>query len=113
MAKAFASIPASKKLLAPLRDRRDDIPDLANYFLSRSCAEMSVAPKRLTDDALALLRSYPWPGNVRELENSLKRAVILSNDPLLTARDFGGLLPVGEIVQTGTQETSLEALVDI
>ncbi len=99
--------------LAPLRDRRDDIPDLANYFLSRSCAEMSVAPKRLTDDALALLRSYPWPGNVRELENSLKRAVILSNDPLLTARDFGGLLPVGEIVQTGTQETSLEALVDI
>ena len=100
-------------MLAPLRDRRDDIPDLANYFLSRSCAEMSVAPKRLTEDALALLRSYSWPGNVRELENSMKRAVILSNDPLLTARDFGGLLPVGEIVQTGTQETSLEALVDL
>lgn len=99
--------------LAPLRERRDDIPDLAVYFLSRSCAEMSVPPKRLTDDALALLKTYTWPGNVRELENSIKRAVILSNDPLLTAQDFGGLLSSSELQQTGTQETSLEELVDI
>jgi two-component system nitrogen regulation response regulator GlnG len=99
--------------LAPLRERRDDIPDLANYFLSRSCAEMTVSPKRLTDDALSLLKAYSWPGNVRELENALKRAVILSNDPLLTIEDFGGLLPTREITQTGSQETSLEALVDL
>ena len=99
--------------LAPLRERRDDIPDLANYFLSRSCAEMSVAPKRLTDEAVALLRSFSWPGNVRELENALKRAVILSNDPSLTPLDFGGLLQPQEIPQAGTQETSLEALVDL
>ncbi len=99
--------------LAPLRERRDDIPDLAAYFLSRSCAEMSASPKRLTDDALAHLSSYSWPGNVRELENAIKRAVILSNDPLLTERDFGGLLPSNPLPQAGTQETSLEALVDI
>jgi two-component system nitrogen regulation response regulator GlnG len=74
---------------------------------------MSVSPKRLTDDALALLKSYSWPGNVRELENSIKRAVILSNDPLLTALDFGGLLPAKELTQPGTQETSLEELVDL
>jgi len=100
-------------ILAPLRERRDDIPDLANYFLSRSCTEMSVSPKRLTDDALALLKAYSWPGNVRELENAIKRAVILSNDPLLTAHDFGGLLPAREVPQAGTQETSLEELVDL
>ncbi len=99
--------------LAPLRERRDDIPDLADYFLSRSCTEMSVSPKRLSDDALALLKSYSWPGNVRELENAIKRAVILSNDPLLTALDFGGLLPVREVSQAGTQETSLEELIGL
>ena len=100
-------------MLAPLRDRRDDIPDLANYFLARSCTEMSVAPKRLTEDALALLKTYSWPGNVRELENAMKRAVILSNDPLLTAHDFNGLLPTKELQQPGTQEMSLEELVDL
>ena len=99
--------------LAPLRERRDDIPALAIYFLSRSCTEMSVTPKRLTDDALALLKSYSWPGNVRELENAIKRAVILSNDPLLTAMDFGGLLTHEEVTQTGSSETSLEQLVDL
>jgi two-component system nitrogen regulation response regulator GlnG len=99
--------------LAPLRERRDDIIDLANYFLTRSCTEMSVLPKRLADDAQALLKSYSWPGNVRELENAIKRAVILSNDPQLTARDFGGLLPAKERMQSGSQETSLEELVDL
>ncbi len=100
-------------MLAPLRERRDDIPDLAQYFLARSCAEMSVSPKRLTDDALALLTSHSWPGNVRELENTIKRAVILSNDPLLTAHDFEGLTPVSPQAQKGTQDDSLESLVDL
>ncbi len=99
--------------LAPLRERRDDIADLANYFLSRSCTEMSVPHKRLTDDAQALLKSYSWPGNVRELENAMKRAVILSNDPQLTAHDFAGLLPANERIQSGSQEASLEELVDM
>lgn len=105
--------------LAPLRERRDDIPELAQYFLARSCAEMSVSPKRLTDEALALLSAHSWPGNVRELENSIKRAVILSNDPLLTVHDFEGLTQaqaVGQTEsgsQTAPQETSLEALVDM
>jgi two-component system nitrogen regulation response regulator GlnG len=99
--------------LVPLRERRDDIPDLASYFLSRSCTEMSVTPKRLADDALSLLKAYSWPGNVRELENSVKRAVILSNDPLLTSLDFGGLIPARELPQVGTHESSLEDLVDL
>ncbi len=99
--------------LVPLRERRDDIADLAQYFLTRSCTEMSVSPKRLTDDALALLSSHDWPGNVRELENTIKRAVILSNDPLLTSLDFEGLTPVTLQPQKGSQEDSLESLVDM
>ncbi len=99
--------------LVPLRERRDDIPDLAQYFLTRSCAEMSVSPKRLTDEAISLLSAYSWPGNVRELENTMKRAVILSNDPLLTALDFEGLTPMTVQVQKGSGEESLEALVDM
>ena len=104
-------------MLAPLRERRDDIPDLAQYFLTRSCTEMSVSPKRLTEEALALLSAYSWPGNVRELENTIKRAVILSNDPLLTVHDFEGLTQsvsqTETSLQTAPQETSLEALVDM
>ncbi|MDO9309245.1 MAG: sigma-54 dependent transcriptional regulator [Deltaproteobacteria bacterium] len=99
--------------LVPLRERRDDIPDLAQYFLERSCAEMSVHSKRLTDDAVTLLSAYSWPGNVRELENTIKRAVILSNDPLLTPHDFEGLTPAPDLPQKGSQEESLESLVDM
>ncbi len=104
-------------MLAPLRERREDIPDLAQYFLTRSCTEMSVAPKRLSDEALVLLSAHSWPGNVRELENTIKRAVILSNDPLLTAHDFEGLSQAVVTSEAGLQpaapETSLETLVDM
>jgi two-component system nitrogen regulation response regulator GlnG len=99
--------------LVPLRDRRDDIIDLAQYFLARTCTEMSVPAKRLGDEAVALLTAHPWPGNVRELENAIKRAVILSNDPVLTSLDFGGLAPASVQSQSVSQEASLEALVDM
>jgi two-component system nitrogen regulation response regulator GlnG len=99
--------------LVPLRDRRDDIIDLAQYFLARTCTEMSVPAKRLSDEAVALLTAHPWPGNVRELENAIKRAVILSNDPVLTSLDFGGLTPASVQSQSVSQEASLEALVDM
>jgi two-component system nitrogen regulation response regulator GlnG len=99
--------------LAPLRERRDDIPDLAGYFLARTCAEMSVPLKQMNDEALMILTAHSWPGNVRELENAIKRAVILSNDPMLTALDFGGLAQTAVQPQPVSQEASLEALVDM
>jgi DNA-binding NtrC family response regulator len=61
----------------PLRDRRDDIPLLAEHFLARSAAP-GEPPPELAPEALDALRAYPWPGNVRELENALERAVILA-----------------------------------
>ena len=98
--------------LAPLRERRSDIPDLAGYFLDRICSELAIPSKQLSPDALAILNAHSWPGNVRELENTIKRAVILSNDPLLTAADFQGVQPAVGDATLPPQETSLEALVD-
>ena len=98
--------------LVPLRERRDDIPDLAQYFLARTCAEMAVPAKRMGDEALRVLTAHSWPGNVRELENAIKRAVILSNDPLLTPLDFAGLAPAAAQQQSASQEASLESLVE-
>ena len=69
--------------LPPLRERRDDIPLLAESFLKSAAAERGTAPKTLSDDALKLLGEYAWPGNVRELENALERAVILCEGPVI------------------------------
>jgi two-component system response regulator HydG len=63
--------------LPPLRQRTDDIPLLAEYFLQRTAQQRGEAPKQLTAQALEALVEYAWPGNVRELENALERAAIL------------------------------------
>jgi two-component system nitrogen regulation response regulator GlnG len=99
--------------LVPLRERREDITLLVQYFLNRVCAEMDVPLKQCTDESLALLSGYSWPGNVRELENAIKRAVILSSDPLLTTADFSGLESAPGMEKSGSQDASLEELVDI
>ena len=64
--------------LPPLRDRKEDVPLLAESFLERSAVQRSETVKRLSDEAAEVLLNYSWPGNVRELENALERAVILS-----------------------------------
>jgi two-component system response regulator HydG len=64
--------------LPPLRQRRDDIPVLAEYFLQRDAATRGAPPKRFQPEALEALQEYQWPGNVRELENAIERAVILT-----------------------------------
>ncbi|TAN22090.1 MAG: sigma-54-dependent Fis family transcriptional regulator [Acidobacteria bacterium] len=66
-----------------LRDRRQDIPLLAEHFLVRYAAENGMAPRQLTPEALRDLLDYSWPGHVRELENVIERAVVLSNAPLI------------------------------
>ena len=98
--------------LVPLRERREDIPLLVQYFLNRVSAEMDISPKQCNDEAMAILSGYSWPGNVRELENAIKRAVILSSDPILTGADFSALESAPGIEQIGNQEASLEAIVE-
>jgi len=66
--------------LPPLRDRREDIPLLADHFLRICCAENSLAVKRFAPAVMDAFTSYDWPGNVRELENEIERGVVMARD---------------------------------
>ncbi|MBU2548318.1 MAG: sigma-54 dependent transcriptional regulator [Proteobacteria bacterium] len=72
----------------PLRARIEDIPLLADYFLARFAADMSMTNPGITDDAKAVLKAYAWPGNVRELANTLQKALIFSRGGPLGAGDI-------------------------
>ncbi len=75
--------------LPPLRDRKEDIPLLAEYFLQNFARKMKREPMRFEEGVLESLCRYPWPGNVRELKNVIEAGVVLSRGPVLTARDLG------------------------
>ncbi len=69
--------------LPPLRDRPEDIPILAGYFLDKICGKMKVQPKIFSPQALDTLLAYSWPGNVRQLENLCERAIIFSKGDII------------------------------
>ncbi len=72
--------------LPPLRDRRDDIPLLAGYFLERLGGRQDgEVPRELSEEALEILTRYDWPGNVRELENALEHAAVVGRGQILSA----------------------------
>jgi two-component system response regulator AtoC len=72
----------------PLRDRREDIPLLADSFLQTFRAEMDKPVERFTDEALASLSAYDWPGNVRELRNAVERSLLSCNGMLIERDDL-------------------------
>jgi DNA-binding NtrC family response regulator len=69
-----------------LRERRSDIPSLANFFLDRYAKDNGKTIEGCAPEALERLMNYSWPGNVRELENAIERAVVLSTSPLIETR---------------------------
>ena len=69
--------------LPPLRERRDDIPQLVRHFLDRFSSVHRRPVRTITPQALELLTSYTWPGNVRQLENCIEQAVVLANDEVI------------------------------
>jgi DNA-binding NtrC family response regulator len=83
--------------IPPLRERKGDLPLLAEYFLQKYIEKNRKPVRELTPKAVALLQAYDWPGNVRELENVIERAVILSKDDVITP----ALLPVH--IRTGDE----------
>ncbi len=83
--------------MPPLRDRKDDIPALAEFFVRRFSAELKRKMDGIRPDALKLLLRYNWPGNIRELENSIERAVLLTEGSLITLDD----LRLGETITPG------------
>jgi two-component system response regulator AtoC len=70
--------------IPPLRQRRDDIPELACYFLEKHSRKHGKKIKGISKDVLQIFRSYPWPGNVRELENTIERALIIEETDYIT-----------------------------
>jgi DNA-binding NtrC family response regulator len=79
--------------LPPLRERREDILPLAQYFLRRHAQRYEKIRTGFSDEAIALLRGYEWPGNVRELDHALERAVLLSSLESVQASDFALAAP--------------------
>ena len=74
--------------LPPLRDRRDDIPLLVNYFLEKIARELSRPPKSIAAAVIKLLEKYHWPGNVRELENAIRRAHVMAKTDAILPGDL-------------------------
>jgi two-component system, NtrC family, response regulator len=75
--------------LPPLRQKREDIVPLAEFFLKKFCVEHHKAPLTLSSEAEKSLTTHPWPGNIRELENVISRAVVLSQHSVLKPSDLG------------------------
>jgi two-component system nitrogen regulation response regulator GlnG len=96
--------------LPPLRQRRDDIPELITYFLEQINREMRTSVIGVTPEAQTLLAHYAWPGNVRELENILVRAAVLAPGRMLTPVDLS--LPTAVVaLPDNLADLSLEELV--
>ena len=83
----FYRLNVIQMVLPPLRDRREDIPALAEHFLVRAAAKLG-RTLRLSPGALERLLRYPWPGNVRELENAIERAAILARTETVEPDDL-------------------------
>jgi DNA-binding NtrC family response regulator len=111
--------------MPPLRERKEDIPALANFFIQRFAGELKKKIDGLTPDALKLLMRYNWPGNIRELENALERAVLLTEGPSISSADLrlgelsagpspGDPSPVVKIPPTGIplEEIERQALIE-
>jgi nitrogen regulation protein NR(I) len=91
--------------LPPLRNRREDIRLLAEYFLKRVAAQKAKPQLQLSQDAVELLENHPWPGNVRELENTIQRAAVLATSDVLLPKD----LPLGQTTAVSTGEAAAAA----
>ncbi|HJU67345.1 MAG TPA: sigma-54 dependent transcriptional regulator [Gemmatimonadaceae bacterium] len=91
----------------PLRDRREDIPQLVAHFADRLTRNEGVPPRGLADESVQRLTEYDWPGNVRELRNTVERLLILASGPRITAADVERL-----VGKRAAEQTSLGSLVE-
>jgi DNA-binding NtrC family response regulator len=109
--------------LAPLRQRKEDIPELVNLFISRFAGDSGKPVEGITPEAMQILVNYHWPGNVRELQNIIERACALAKGTVIEAADIhldvrpaktsngaGGFLPDGMTLEHWEDEMIREAL---
>src|SRR5437899_1912060 len=74
--------------LPPLRERTEEIPQLAEFFLKKYCREAKKPMMQISPQAMKMLTAYSWPGNIRELQNAIERAVVLKTGGTLSPEDF-------------------------
>jgi DNA-binding NtrC family response regulator len=105
--------------VAPLRERRDDIPLLIEHFVKISCTENDLDLKKISASGMRQLMEYDWPGNVRELENLIARAVLISSGPEITPEFLFPLVPGAEtgvppahMTGSTTQNLEREKIID-
>ncbi len=91
--------------LPSLRERRDDLFELALHFLAESARRTGKPVHRIDDDAIEAIIAYDWPGNVRELENAIERAVVLADGPLLARADLPANV-LGRVSRSGVSRRS-------
>ena len=96
--------------LPPLRERKEDIPLLAQHFIERLDAELQRKVEGLTAEAMEILMRHDWPGNIRELRNTLERAIVVASGHLIQAKDLGLALSVSSApgADGGARMPSLE-----
>lgn len=82
--------------LPPLRERREDIFELAFYFLNRTANRLGKRITHIDPDAIEMLERAPWPGNIRQLENVIERAVVLAEEEVITLKDLPADLVEGK-----------------
>lgn len=90
--------------LPPLRERKNDIPLLLNYFIKRESLELGVPQKRISSDALTYLQNYQWEGNIRELENFVKYIISTVDGNMVGVNDIPGILKTTTIDDGALQE---------
>jgi len=98
--------------LPPLRERKDDIPEVARYLIARHRANLNPEVRSLSSKAIERLLVHDWPGNIRELENILRRALVICNGSTITPDhlDFG--TPSPEVHTAAGTAEDMESLVD-
>ena len=101
--------------IPPLRDRREDIPLLVNFFVSRLARKMQKHIESIPKDAMEALTNAPWPGNIRELQNFIERAVILTQGselkvPLKELKSSSAVSTSGSTFQEAERQAIVEAL---
>lgn len=96
--------------LPPLRNRQQDIPQLANHFIERFCSNEGGIPKSLSYELLENMMSHDWPGNVRELENVINRAMVMSEGSVLKIENFDKALNINDVNQALPAITHLQSI---
>ena len=95
-------------LLPPLRERKEDIPLLANYFINLFVQKENILVSGMSDEVIRAMQDYPWPGNIRELQNIMERSALLANGRIITS------LPIPDRIKKGvhTSGTGLKTMTE-